>query len=83
MGQLRITIGALDRAITAPDNKMTDVLTAVVEATDGPTNGTAAQRADWVLTLIRRYLVDVANGEQRRAAQEAALAALTPLDLTE
>jgi phage terminase Nu1 subunit (DNA packaging protein) len=83
MGQLRIIIGALDRAITAPDNKMTNVLTKVVVATGGPVGGTAAQRADWVLDLIRRHLVEVANGQDRREVLEAAEAARTPLDLNE
>lgn len=66
MGALRIEIGALNRSITAADDKMTNVLTEVVEATGGPVAGTAAQKADHVLLVIRRYLLDVANGNRRK-----------------
>ena len=74
MGALRIEIGQLNRAITATDDKMTDVLTEVVEATGGPVGGTAVQRADHVLLVLRRYLLEVANGNRRRKETEAATA---------
>lgn len=84
MGALRIEIGALNRSISAADNKMTDVLTEVVEATGGPVAGTAAQKADHVLVVIRRYLLDIANGNRRRkdvvAAEQAAEAQKLNLD---
>lgn len=65
MGQIAIQIGALNRSISAPDQKMTDVLNDVVAATDGPTGGTAAQRADWILGLIKNYLVNLAEQRDR------------------
>lgn len=40
-----------------------------------------AQRVDWVLQIVRRYLVDVANGQRRRAAVTAAEAGVQPVAL--
>lgn len=81
MGQISLTIGALSRSLTAPDGKMTDVLADVVAATGGPMGGTSAEKADWVLLLIKRHLVDVANGGRHRAARETAEAGVMPVDL--
>lgn len=81
MGNLTLQIGALSRQISASDENMTDVLTEVVAATGGPQGGTATQRVDWVLQIVRRYLVDVANGQRRRAAVTAAEAGVQPVAL--
>lgn len=72
MGALRIEIGALNRAITPTDAQMNNVLTEVVEATDGPVGGTAAARADHVLLVIRRYLLELANGNRRKKSVKTA-----------
>ena len=68
MGALTIQIGALTRSSSAPDAKMQAVLTEVIEATGGPTGGTNAQQADHVLLVIRRHLIEVANGNRRHKA---------------
>lgn len=72
MGAIRIEIGALNRPLTMPDDKMTNVLTEVVEATEGPVAGTAAQKADHVLLIIRRYLLELANGNRRKKSVKTA-----------
>lgn len=73
MGTIRIEIGLLNRPLPPMDDAvMTTVLNEVVEATEGPTGGTAAQRADHVLLIIKRYLLETANGWRRRKAQTAA-----------
>lgn len=72
MGALTLQIGALSRSISAPDDKMTNVLTEVIEATNGPVGGAPSQQADHVLAVIRQYLMEVANGHRRRKAIEEA-----------
>lgn len=74
MGAIRIEIGALNRSISAPDAKMQAVLAEVIESTGGPAGGTNAQQADHVLAVIRRFLLEVANGNRRRKAIDAAQA---------
>lgn len=72
MGALTLQVGALSRSISAPDAKIQEVLLEVVAATGGPVGGTNAQQADHVLTTIRHYLLEVANGHRRRKATEEA-----------
>lgn len=81
MGQITIQVGALSRSITAPDDKMARVLGLVVEVTGGPSGGTAAQRADWVLRIIRQHLVTLADSRDQGNAIEAAEAGREPVDL--
>lgn len=81
MGQITIQVGALSRAITAPDDKMARVLGLVVDVTGGPSAGTPAQRADWVLRIIREHLVTLAFDRARGEAITEAESALEPVDL--
>lgn len=74
MGALTIQIGVLTRSTSAPDAKMQAVLTEVIEVTGGPTGGTNAQQADHVLLVIRKHLIELANGNRRRRAIEEAQA---------
>ena len=85
MGAIIITVGALTRTIAAPDGKISNVLGEVVEATNGPASGTPAAQIDHVLTVIRRHLVEVANGNRQRKQVAAAEAAATAskLDLND
>jgi hypothetical protein len=81
MGSLTIQIGGLSRAITPSDAKMQAVLADVVAATGGPVNGTNSQQVDHILLLIKRHLVEVANGYRGSQAISTAIANLTKLDL--
>lgn len=74
MGAITIQVGALTRSISAADGPMGDVLLEVVEATNGPVAGTNTQKADWVLGIVRSFLMDVSNGHRRTKAAEVAQA---------
>jgi hypothetical protein len=81
MGALTLQIGNLTRTITAPDAKMQSVLVEVIEATDGPVSGTNTQQADHVLMLLRRHLLELANGNRLRKNVIAAENNTVKLDL--
>ena len=81
MGQLSLQVGALNRSISAPDDKMTQVLGLVVDVTGGPSGGTAAQRADWVLRIIKEHLVTLANSRDSAIVTGAAEAGRAKINL--
>lgn len=85
MGALTIQIGGLSRSLNPTDQKMTNVMVEVVEATKGPVNGTNTQKIDHILMVIRRHLVEVANAnrQMKEVSTAEATAEAQKLDLNE
>lgn len=79
MAALSLQVGALNRSISAPDAQATEILGLALAATGGPVGGTNAQQADWVLDVLRKYLVDLAQSEKRQQTLRTADAGVVPI----
>lgn len=72
MASLTLTVGTIEASVETTNVKAQALLTQFVAATGGDTNATAQAQADHVIEQIKKYIVDRAKDERRRALRVAA-----------
>ena len=74
MAELSITIGQLTSSVTASNANAQAVLQKYIGAYYGPTDGTAQEQLDWVVTKLREHIVNVAQDHNRALKMADAVA---------